>query len=109
MARASAYAIIYAEEVRTHMNMKRIPAAHHPAIRGAIEEQLRLQPDVATRNRKPLRRSLPFLADWEARCGPDNRFRVFYGIDRERREVHVLAIGVKEGSRLFVGGEEVLS
>ena len=39
--------------------------------------------------------------------GSDNRFRVFYDVDVERNEVHILAIGVKEGNRLFIGGEEV--
>jgi hypothetical protein len=32
---------------------------------------------------------------------------VLYGINEERREVQVLAIGVKEGNRLWVAGEEV--
>lgn len=34
-------------------------------------------------------------------------FRVLYGIDEEGREVQIQAIGVKEGNRLLVGGEEV--
>jgi hypothetical protein len=41
------------------------------------------------------------------RFGLDNRFRVFYEIDRESRKVYILAIGVKERNRLFIGGEEV--
>jgi mRNA-degrading endonuclease RelE of RelBE toxin-antitoxin system len=36
-------------------------------------------------------------------------FRVFYEIAREKREVYILAIGVKERDRLFIGGEEVES
>jgi hypothetical protein len=32
---------------------------------------------------------------------------VLYGIDEEKREVQIQAIGVKEGNRLLVGGEEV--
>src|SRR5216683_5253700 len=47
------------------------------------------------------------LRHWELRFGPDNRFRVLYGIDHERREVQIQAIGVKKGNRLFVAGEEV--
>ena len=42
----------------------------------------------------------------EIRCGPNNRFRVFYRPDASTGEVHILAIGVKERGRLFVGGEE---
>jgi hypothetical protein len=32
---------------------------------------------------------------------------VFYAIDIENHEVQILAIGVKKGNRLFIGGEEV--
>ena len=38
--------------------------------------------------------------------GPNNRFRVFYEVDVAERVVWVLAIGVKEGSRLLISGEE---
>jgi len=40
------------------------------------------------------------------RFGPKNTFRVFYDVNREEKAVSVLAIGVKEGNRLFIGGEE---
>ena len=42
----------------------------------------------------------------EMRFGPNNRFRVFYRTDPSIGEVHILAIGVKVGNRLFIGGEE---
>jgi mRNA-degrading endonuclease RelE of RelBE toxin-antitoxin system len=48
-----------------------------------------------------------FEADWELRFGPKNRFRVFYTVNPERREVYILAIGVKERKRLFIGREEI--
>jgi hypothetical protein len=44
---------------------------------------------------------------WELRLGPDNRFRVFYAVSHERREVQILAIGAKPGNRLMVAGEEI--
>jgi len=47
-----------------------------------------------------------FGADWELRLGPENRFRVFYQVNAERREVRGLAVGVKYRNRLFIGGEE---
>jgi mRNA-degrading endonuclease RelE of RelBE toxin-antitoxin system len=56
---------------------------------------------------KPLRQEDDIEGEWELRFGPENRFRVFYTIDIENREVQVLAIGVKKGNRLFIGGEEV--
>jgi len=76
-------------------------------IRQTIEQQLNYEPDTETRNRKPLVRESDFEAEWELRFGPDNRFRVFYAVDSDRRQVQVLAIGVKRGSRLFIGGEEI--
>jgi hypothetical protein len=33
-------------------------------------------------------------------------FQVFYEVDDKAKIVNILAIGVKEGNRLFVGGEE---
>jgi hypothetical protein len=68
---------------------------------------LSYEPDRETRNRKPVRPPAAFQAEWELRLGPNNRFRAFYQIDRERREVRVVAVGVKERNRLWVGGEEV--
>ena len=50
---------------------------------------------------------MAFEATWELRFGPENRFRVFYSVSHEFREVQILAIGTKEGDRLIVGGEEI--
>ena len=50
----------------------------------------------------------PFGATWELRCGPDNRFRVFYEVASDAQEVRILAIGVKDRNRLSVGGKEYL-
>jgi mRNA-degrading endonuclease RelE of RelBE toxin-antitoxin system len=97
--------LIYAPQVRDHL--RAIEPKYHSLIRRTIEKQLQFEPDVQTRNRKPLRRSVAFEAEWEIRFDPDNRFRVFYEIDHQHSEVYILAIGVKEGNRLIVGGEEV--
>jgi hypothetical protein len=35
------------------------------------------------------------------------RIRVLYGVDPERHEVQIQAIGVKKGNRLFIAGEEI--
>ncbi len=53
------------------------------------------------------RQPAPFEATWELRFGPHNRFRVFYEVDRKQRAVWILAIGVKDGSQLFIGREEM--
>jgi hypothetical protein len=75
-------------------------------LRRAIKEQLSYTPTEETRNRKPLDQPAPFEASWELRCGPDNRFRLFYDVDLACQEVHVLAVGVKDRNRLLIGGEE---
>jgi mRNA-degrading endonuclease RelE of RelBE toxin-antitoxin system len=95
----------FANEVKEHL--RAIERKHHSRIRETIDEQLRFEPDRATRNRKPLKPPAPFEAGWELRCGPDNRFRVFYDLDLENREVEILAIGMKERNRVLIGGEEV--
>jgi mRNA-degrading endonuclease RelE of RelBE toxin-antitoxin system len=88
--------------------LKAIESKYFSLIRTKIEAQLSLEPTIETRNRKPLKRQADFEGEWELRFGPDNRFRVFYEIDMEKHEVHILVIGVKKGNRLFIGGEEVL-
>jgi len=87
--------------------LREIEPKYYSLIRTEIEKQLKYQPAVETKNRKPLKRPATLGGDWELRLGPDNRFRVFYEVDTEHRAVHILAVGIKEGNRLFVGGEEV--
>ena len=78
-------------------------ARHQAIIVSAIETQLRHQPGVETRNRKRMRPNQ--LAPWELRI--DN-FRVYYDIQtRPALLVLVLAVGVKIGNRVFIGGKEV--
>jgi len=75
-------------------------------IAATIKEQLSHIPATETRNRKPLEKPASFGATWELRFGPKNSFRVFYDVNREEKTVPVLAIGVKDGNRLFIGGEQ---
>ncbi len=105
MAKRPPFALVYAAEVKGHL--RAIEPRHHSLIRAEIEAQLSYQPVVETRNRKPLKRPATFGAEWELRFGPDNRFRVFYQVSPDDREVLVLAVGVKDRERLFIGGEEV--
>jgi mRNA-degrading endonuclease RelE of RelBE toxin-antitoxin system len=105
MARKRLYDIAYDRATKKHL--RAIEAQYHALIRAKIEEQLQLEPGKETRNRKPLRQPAPFEATWEIRFGPNNCFRVLYGIDEENREVQIQAIGVKEGNRLLVAGKEV--
>ena len=99
------YTLIYARGVTRHLEF--IDAKYDSLIHQKIEEQVRFEPGVETKNRKPLRQPAPFAAEWEIRFGPDNRFRVLYDIDEEQRAVQIVAIGQKDRNRLIVGGEEV--
>jgi mRNA-degrading endonuclease RelE of RelBE toxin-antitoxin system len=87
--------------------LKAIEPKYYSLIRTEIEKRLKYQPTAEARNRKPLKRPARLGGEWELRLGPDNRFRVFYEVDTEQREVNILAVGVKEGNRLLVGGEEI--
>ena len=105
MEKGIQYRVAYAPQVKKHL--KAIEPKYYSLIRAEVESQLEFEPTVETRNRKPLRRPADIEGEWELRIGHDNRFRVFYAVDVERREVLILAIGVKEGNRLFIDGEEV--
>jgi mRNA-degrading endonuclease RelE of RelBE toxin-antitoxin system len=102
-----AFELVYAPQVKEHL--KAIERKYYGLIRQEIEAQLQFEPDVETRNRKPLRRAIAFEAQWEICFGPNNRFRVFYEVDPEAGTVYILAIGVKVRDRLYIGGEEVES
>jgi hypothetical protein len=104
MAKKQPFALVYADEVKLHL--RAIEPKYYPVIQAEIEVQLLHEPDVETRNRKPLKRPVSFGADWELRLGPDNRFRVFYHVDTVRRHVRVLAVGFKKRNQHFIGGVE---
>jgi len=98
------YELIYAEETFQHIVV--IERRYHSLIRQTIEQQLQYEPNVRTRNRKPLVKSSHFGEAWELRLGSDNRFRVFYRIEEDVSCVRVLAIAEKRGSKLYIGGKE---
>ena len=104
MAKRSKFALSFAPDAIEHLDL--IELKYHRLLRQTINEQLTYTPIEETRNRKPIDQPAPFEAAWELRCGPDNRFRVFYDVDLATRVVMVLAIGVKDRSRLLIGGEE---
>ena len=79
------------------------PLYIHPCT---IEEQLSYDPEVETRNRKPLLQPSELGATWELRFGPKNQCRVFYETNYDANEVYILTIGIKIGNQLFIGKEE---
>jgi mRNA-degrading endonuclease RelE of RelBE toxin-antitoxin system len=102
-----AFELVYAPQVKEHL--KAIERKYYGLIRREIEAQLQFEPEVETRNRKPLKRAVAFEAEWELRFGPNNRFRVFCEVVRDAGAVYILAIGVKVRDRLTIAGEEVES
>ena len=104
MSKRPAFEVVF--DVLALDHMEAIERKHHSLIRGTVEEQLISEPDTPTRNRKPLLRETAIGAAWEVRCGPGNRFRIFYDIHRDQRLVVVLAIARKVRNHLFVGKEK---
>jgi hypothetical protein len=104
MAKRPKFTLTFAPEAIEHLEL--IEPKYHGLLRRTLNEQLTSTPAAETRNRKPLDQPAPLGASWELRCGPDNRFRVFYDVDAAAHEVQVLGVGVKDHNRLWVGGEE---
>jgi len=69
----------------------------------AVDKQLQFQPDIETRNRKPMRPNP--LAPWELRIGT---LRVYYDFeDSPERIVFVRAIGIKKRNSVRIGKEVI--
>ncbi len=107
MDKRAPFTLIYAPTFKD--NLRTIERKYHALIRQEVETKLRFEPDRESRNRKPLPGAT--LSEdrevWELRCGPRNRFRIFYTIRREVGEVHILAIGIKRRAQLWIGEEEI--
>jgi hypothetical protein len=99
------FTIVYAPITKIHL--RAIAAKYYSLIRAVVHEQLSCAPTTETRNRKPLKRPVIFMATWELRFGPQNHFRVYYDVDREQTTIAILAIGIKHGNRVRIGGEEI--
>ena len=104
MARRPKFTLEYAPEVYEHLEA--IHRKYHRLIAQAIKEQLTYTPELSTQNRKSLEEPMTFGATWELRFGSKNSFRVFYEVEQAEKIVFILAIGVKAGNRLLIGGEE---
>ncbi len=94
------YTIHFSEEARTHL--RQLSARERTVVINRAEAALSDKPTREARNLKALRPNP--LAKYELRIAD---LRVFFEVKEEEREVLVLAIGRKEGNRLWVGGKEV--
>lgn len=66
MARRPAFEVIF--DVQALEHMETIERKYHSLIRQAVEGQLTSEPEVPTRNRKPLLRETAIGATWEVRA-----------------------------------------
>jgi len=103
MPKTPPFEIVYDQLVPEQLDA--IEPKYLSLIQDTIETQLRFEPHVETRNRKPLREPTDFGATWELRFGPNNRFRVYYDIRLAENQVVILAVGVKIRNELWVGKE----
>ena len=96
-----AYVIEYSPEAEDHMRW--LTARQQTIVLDAVDRQLLNQPNVETRNRKPMRPNP--VAPWELRIG---NLRVYYEVnDDPQPTVVVLAVGIKDRDRVRIGGEPV--
>lgn len=107
MPSSQAFDITFDEQIYEHLGA--IDSKYDAFIQDTLEQQLRYEPNTGTRNRKQLRLPAPFGATWELRCGPNNRFRIYYDVNVEEQIVVVLAVGVKVGNVLRIGKEEYVT
>src|SRR5207253_8345595 len=96
-----AYQIQYSPESEGHL--RALTARQRAIVFDTIDEQLKHQPAVDTRNRKPMRPNP--LAPWELRI---DELRVYYDVEEEpEQRVTLVAVGVKDHNRVLIGGEEI--
>jgi mRNA-degrading endonuclease RelE of RelBE toxin-antitoxin system len=95
------YRIEYSPDVEHHLRM--LTTRQQSMVLDEVEKQLKHQPTVETRNRKPMRPNP--LAPWELRLG---NLRVYYEVQQEpRRSVRILAVGIKERGCVRIGKEVI--
>jgi mRNA-degrading endonuclease RelE of RelBE toxin-antitoxin system len=93
------FTIEFSEDAERHLDSFSGPDQR--MILAGIEEQLSHQPDIRTRNRKPMRANA--LGRWELRV---QRFRVIYNIEMEKETVVITAIATKDGNKFLIDGKE---
>ena len=85
----------------THAHLRALTARQRSIVFDEVEERLTHEPTTETRNRKEMRPNP--LASWELRIGD---LRVYHDVTEEPQTVTVVAVGIKTGNRVFIGGEE---
>ena len=93
------YAIEFSREAME--DLKWFRKIEQNIILDAIEDSLRHQATVETRNRGQLRPNQ--TAEWKLRIGD---FRVYYDAAKIDRTVSIVAIGLKVGNRVYFRGQQ---
>jgi len=92
---------VYSPDAEGHL--RALTARQRGIVLDTVDKQLTRQPIVETKNRKPMRPNP--LASWELRIG---KLRVYYDLEEEpEKVVYIIAIGVKDRNRVWIGGEEI--
>ena len=92
------YRIEYSPSAVEHL--RALKARQAQVVLDSVDKQLRHQPTVETRNRKPMRPNP--VAPWELRIGD---LRVYYEVDAAESIVHILAVGLKQRNAVRIGKE----
>ena len=84
-------------------HLRELTAGQRGIVLDTVTRQLEHEPDVAIRNRKPLRPNP--LAPWELSIGD---LRVYYEVTSgPEAVVSILAVGIREHERVRIGGEVI--
>ena len=95
------YRIEYSPDTEEHF--RALTVGQQSIILDSVERQLKYQPTVETRNRKPMRPNP--LAPWELRIGD---LRVYYDVEDDPEPVvYIRAIGIKERNKVRIGKEVI--
>jgi mRNA-degrading endonuclease RelE of RelBE toxin-antitoxin system len=95
------YEIEYSPATVDHL--RALTARQRRTVFDSVDRQLTHQPNVETKNRKPMRPNP--IAPWELRVGI---LRVYDDIEEQpEQRVTVVAVGKKLRNRVVIGGEEM--
>ena len=95
------YIIEYSPGAEDHLGW--LTTRQQRIVLDAVDRQLVEQPNVETRNRKPMRPNA--VAPWELRIG---NLRVYYEMkDDPQFTVTILAIGIKDRNQVRIAGERI--
>ena len=95
------YQIEYTDAAIEHL--KFLTTRQQRTVLDTVDEQLKYEPLVETRNRKPMEPNS--LATWELRLG---NLRVYYNVEVNTVSVvYIQAVGVKNRNRVRIGQEEI--